>query len=72
MCFCCIGENICTVGKRTIIVEVDNFSSIIPPFLKVDEATPIVRLILYGCNITWLKALEDWLERTIDQELSSK
>jgi len=55
------------VGKKTIVVEVDNFHpSLSTVFATKTSYTPVkVQENLYICNITWRKSLEDWLYRTV-------
>lgn len=62
-----LGKTSAQLGKKTIIVEVDNFHPSFPPIFGKDigyEPT-VLEPNLFGCNITWMKALEDWLVRTI-------
>ena len=62
-----IGKTSASIGKKVLLVEVDNFHASFPSIFnrtigyKPSELEPN----LFGCNITWMKALEDWLMGTI-------
>ena len=62
-----IGKTSASIGKKVLLVEVDNFHTSFPSIFnrtigyKPSELEPN----LFGCNITWMKALEDWLMGTI-------
>lgn len=62
-----IGRRSAEAGRRVVVVEVDAFSSAMPGLLgRTPEYAP--RPVAAGldvCNITWERALEEWLERTI-------
>jgi len=67
----CLASSLGTLaansGKKTIIVEVDNFHpSLSSIFGKPSKYKPRkVKENLYICNVTWRKSLEDWLSRTV-------
>ena len=54
-------------GRKTIIVEVDNFHPSANEIFNVavDYSPKEVRPNLYCCNITWKNALSDWLYSTV-------
>ena len=62
-----IGKTSASTGKKVLLVEVDNFHASFPSIFnrtigyKPCELEPN----LFGCNITWMKALEDWLMGTV-------
>ena len=62
-----LGKTSAQLGKRTIIVEVDNFHPSFPPIFgkEIGYHPTVLESNLFGCNITWMKALEDWLVRTV-------
>ncbi len=62
-----LGKTSAQLGKRTIIVEVDNFHPSFPPIFgkEIGYQPTVLEPNLFGCNITWMKALEDWLIRTV-------
>lgn len=62
-----IGKTSASLGKKTLIIEVDNFHpSFTPIFGKKNKYEPIsVEKNLDMCNVTWPTALEDWLVHTI-------
>ena len=62
-----LGKTSAQLGKRTIIVEVDNFHPSFPPIFgkEIGYHPTALESNLFGCNITWMKALEDWLVRTV-------
>ena len=62
-----IGRISSDMGIKTVVVEVDNFHPTLPSIfqLKTDYTPVQVQDNLFICNITWKKALEDWLNRTI-------
>lgn len=62
-----LGKTSAQLGKRTIIVEVDNFHPSFPPIFgkEIRYQPTALEPNLFGCNITWMKALEDWLVRTV-------
>ena len=54
-------------GRRTLIVEVDNFH---PSLTRLFGAKPVyvprqVSDNLFICNLTWMSALKDWLKATV-------
>lgn len=62
-----IGRRSAEAGRKTVVVEIDAFHSAMPGLLgRTPEYRP--RPVAPGlavCNVTWLEALEEWLERTI-------
>ncbi len=62
-----IGKTSAQTGKKVLLVEVDNFHASFPAIFGGDMSyTPReLESNLYGCNITWMKALEDWLVGTV-------
>lgn len=54
-------------GRRTVVVEVDVLHTSMPGLLgRTPEYTPRpVAPLLDVCNVTWEKALEEWLEHSI-------
>lgn len=61
-------------GRRTLIVEVDNFHpSLTRLFGQAPTYAPVMVAPRLGiCNITWLSALKDWLEQTVKSRRVSK
>ena len=57
-------------GRRTLLVEVDNFHpSLTRLFGRAPTYAPVMVSERLGiCNITWLAALEDWLEQTVHSQ----
>ena len=62
-----LAKTSASFGKKTLVVEVDNFYPSLPSiFGKKISYTPVeIEKNIYACNISWLQALEDWLTRTI-------
>ena len=62
-----LGKSAAQAGKKVLLVEVDNFHASFPSiFNKTIGYEPReLEPNLYGCNITWMKALEDWLVGTV-------
>lgn len=62
-----LGKASAALGKKTLIVEVDNFHpSFSPIFKKENTYEPVnIEKNLDMCNVTWPTALEDWLVHTI-------
>ncbi len=62
-----LGKTSAQLGKRTLLVEVDNFHPSYPSIFKRKMGYKPTKLEpnLFGCNITWLDALEDWLVGTV-------
>jgi len=62
-----IGRRSAQAGRKTLVVEVDAFQSAMPGLLgRTPEFRPRpVGPRLAVSNVTWVRALEDWLERTI-------
>ncbi len=62
-----LGKSAAQAGKKVLLVEVDNFHPSFPAIFGRDiqyhprELEPN----LFGCNIMWMKALEDWLLNTV-------
>ena len=61
------GNTLSHNGRRTLIVEVDNFAPSMEAIYGVKQSyDPIqVKKNLFICNITWKEALHDWLLSTI-------
>jgi anion-transporting ArsA/GET3 family ATPase len=61
-------------GRRTLIVEVDNFHpSLTRLFGRAPTYTPLMVSERLGiCNITWNTALKDWLVQTVKSKRVSK
>ena len=69
-----IGVLSASQGRRTLIVEVDNFH---PSLTRLFGQPPTyqprrVAERLAICNVTWMAALEDWLEHTVHSQRISK
>ena len=62
-----LGKAAAQAGKKVLLVEVDNFHASFPSIFNqsIDYEPRELEKSLYGCNITWMKALEDWLIRTV-------
>jgi len=62
-----LGKTSASLGKKTLIIEVDNFHpSFSPIFKKENTYEPVnIEKNLDMCNVTWPTALEDWLVHTI-------
>ena len=62
-----IGKTTAQSGKKTLLVEVDNFHPSYPSIFqrKMGYKPTELEPNLFGCNITWLDALEDWLVGTV-------
>lgn len=62
-----LGKTSAALGRKTLILEVDNFHpSFSPIFGKENQYQPVnIERNLDMCNITWPTALEDWLLHTI-------
>lgn len=62
-----LGKSAAQSGKKVLLVEVDNFHASFPSIFdcSIDYEPRELEPSLYGCNITWMKALEDWLVNTI-------
>ena len=58
-----LGKSAAQAGKKVLLVEVDNFHASFPSIFDRNHWYEPCELEpnLYGCNITWMKALEDWL-----------
>ncbi|MEL6342272.1 MAG: ArsA-related P-loop ATPase [Myxococcota bacterium] len=69
-----IGTLSASRGRRTLVVEVDNFHpSLTRLFNRAPTDTPVMVSDNLGiCNITWTAALEDWLEQTVRSQRISK
>jgi arsenite/tail-anchored protein-transporting ATPase len=62
-----LGMASASMGRRTLVVEVDNFH---PSLTSVFGTAPGYEPKMVGenlgiCNITWKRALQDWLVRTV-------
>ena len=62
-----IGKTSASTGKKVLLVEVDNFHASFPSIFnrKIGYLPCELEPNLFGCNITWMKALEDWLMGTV-------
>lgn len=62
-----LGKSAAQAGKKVLLVEVDNFHASFPSIFNsaIGYAPRELEPNLYGCNITWMKALEDWLVNTV-------
>ena len=63
-----LGKSAAQAGKKVLLVEVDNFHASFPSIFGRRPLVMHLRELepnLYGCNITWMKALEDWLVGTV-------
>jgi arsenite/tail-anchored protein-transporting ATPase len=62
-----IGKTSASTGKKVLLVEVDNFHASFPSIFNRNIGYQPCELEpnLFGCNITWMKALEDWLMGTV-------
>lgn len=62
-----LGKSAAQAGKKVLLVEVDNFHASFPSIFdrKIGYEPCELEPNLYGCNITWMKALEDWLVSTV-------
>lgn len=69
-----IGSLSAERGRRTLIVEVDNFHpSLTRLFGQPPTYAPVqVSERLSICNITWISALKDWLEQTVKSRRVSR
>ena len=69
-----LGLSNASTGKKTLLVEVDNFHSSLRAIFNVEPRYKPTKINdnLYCCNITWKKALEDWLYQTIPIRRVSK
>jgi arsenite-transporting ATPase len=69
-----IGSLSAERGRRTLIVEVDNFHpSLTRLFGQKPTYAPLMVSERLGiCNITWLSALKDWLEQTVKSRRISR
>ena len=62
-----LGKSAAQAGKKVLLVEVDNFHASFPSIFDspIGYEPRELEPNLYGCNITWMKALEDWLVNTV-------
>ena len=62
-----LGKSASQAGKKVLLVEVDNFHASFPSIFdrNIGYEPRELEPNLYGCNITWMKALEDWLVGTV-------
>ena len=62
-----LGMASASLGRRTLVVEVDNFHPSLTSVFGTAPGYEPVRVAdnLSICNITWKRALQDWLVRTI-------
>lgn len=62
-----LGKTSAQAGKKVLLVEVDNFHASFPAIFgrTMGYEPREIEPNLYGCNITWMKALEDWLINTV-------
>ena len=64
---CALGRALAQKQKKVLIVEFDNFNSVLEPIFSI-KSTYIHKEIepqLFVCNVTWQEALRDWLQQIV-------
>jgi len=65
-----IGVHLADQGKRTLVLEVDNFHPSFKRIFDVDSTYHPTQVSpgLSICNVTWTQALREWLEQTVHSQ----
>ncbi|MFT5679521.1 MAG: arsenite-transporting ATPase [Myxococcota bacterium] len=69
-----IGTMSAARGRRTLIVEVDNFHPSLTRLFGIEPVYAPRRVSdkLFVCNLTWMSALKDWLKATVKSRRVTK
>ena len=64
---CALGRALAQKQKKVLLVEFDNFNSVLEPIFSVKSTYKHEEIEpgLYVCNVTWQEALQDWLKQIV-------